>query len=71
MCKYCDLREDIHPYGEHTDMRGEIICDGKYEACRIIESYGRYFIQLTGSYETLSDPISWCPFCGRRLYVED
>ena len=71
MCKYCDLREDIRPYGERGDMIGEIICDGKYEACRIIECHERHFIQLTGSYETLSDPISWCPFCGRRLYVED
>lgn len=71
MCKYCDLREDIHLYGERTDMLGEEICDGKYEACRIIERGERHYIQLTGSYETLSDPISWCPFCGRRLYVED
>lgn len=45
--------------------------DGKYEACKIIKRGERHYIQLTGHYETLSDPISWCPFCGRRLYVED
>lgn len=67
MCKYCDLREDIHPYGEHTDMKGEVICDGKYEVCRIIQIGISYHIQLLGSYETLSDPIGYCPFCGRKL----
>ena len=71
MCKYCDLREDIRPYGKRADMLGEYICDGKYEACRIIKRDDVYCMQLIGTYETLSDPISWCPFCGRRLYVED
>lgn len=49
MCKYCDLREDIHLYGESTDMLGEEICDGKYEGCRIIERGERHYIQLSGS----------------------
>lgn len=67
MCEYCDLREDIHSYGEHTDMIGEDICDGIYEACRIIKRDEIHYIRLVGSYETLSDPISYCPFCGREL----
>lgn len=70
MCQYCDLRKDTRPYAGPTDMIGEDICDGKYEGCKIIERNERYYIQLTGSYETLSDPISWCPFCGRRLNVK-
>lgn len=71
MCEYCDLREDIRPYGERGDMIGKEFCDGHYEACKIIKRGDRQYIQLIGHYETLSDPISWCPFCGRRLYVED
>lgn len=67
MCEYCYLREDIRPYGECTDMIGEDICDGIYEACRIIKRDDVYYIRLVGSYETLSDPISYCPFCGRKL----
>ena len=67
MCKYCYLREDIHPYGERVDIIGKDICDGKYEACKIIKRGERYYIQLIGYYETLSDPISCCPFCGRKL----
>ena len=71
MCKYCDFVKDTRSYAEPTDMIGEDICDGKYEACKMIGRDDQYYIQLIGSYETLSDPISWCPFCGRRLYVED
>ena len=60
---------DIHDWGETniTYSAEEDICDGKYETCRIIVRNERHYIQLTGSYETLSDPISWCPFCGRKL----
>lgn len=67
MCKYCDLREDIHPYGERTDMIGKIICDGTFEYCRIIYRNDNYYMYLIGNEAILSEPISYCPFCGRKL----
>ena len=67
MCQYCNMTENIHLFGEVGELRGETICDGKYESCQIIYRNNFYYIQLTGSYETLSDPISFCPFCGRKL----
>lgn len=64
---------DIHYWSEtKITYSGESdICDGKYERCEIVYNNGKYYIRLTGSYETDSEPILWCPFCGRRLYVED
>ena len=50
MCQYCNMTEDIHLYGEVGEMRGETICDGKYESCQIINRNNSYYIQLTGSY---------------------
>ena len=67
MCQYCNMSEDIPLYGGVPELRGATICDGKYESCQIIYRNNFYYIQLTGSYETLSDPISYCPFCGRKL----
>ena len=64
---------DIHDWSETniTYSAEEDICDGKYEYCKIVYNNGKYYIRLNSSYETYSEPISWCPFCGRRLYVED
>lgn len=45
----------------------EDICDGKYQYCKIVYCNDNYYIALRGSYETYSEPISWCPFCGRKL----
>lgn len=60
---------DIHDWGEtKITYSGESeICDGKYENCKIVYNNDKYYIVLRGSYETYSDPISWCPFCGRKL----
>ena len=73
MCRYCNMIPDIHDWNEteFTYSAEEDICDGKYEGCKIVYYKNKYYIRLTGSYETDSEPISWCPFCGRRLYVED
>lgn len=64
---------DIHDWSEtKITYSGESdICDGKYEYCKIVYNNDKYYMVLRGSYETYSEPISWCPFCGRRLYVED
>lgn len=73
MCRYCNMIPDIHDWNE-TELtysaEGDI-CDGKYEYCKIVYNNNNYYVVLRGSYETYSEPISWCPFCGRRLCVED
>ena len=73
MCKYCNMIPEIYNYGETniTYVGEEDICDSKYEYCKIVYNNDKYYIVLRGSYEDYSEPISWCPFCGRRLYVED
>ena len=73
MCKYCNMIPDIHDWNETniTYSAEEDICDGKYEYCKIVYNNDKYYMVLRGSYETYSEPISWCPFCGRRLYIED
>lgn len=60
---------DIHDWSEtKITYSGESeICDGKYENCKIVYNNDKYYIVLRGSYETYSEPISWCPFCGRKL----
>ena len=60
---------DIHDWNETelTYSAEEDICDGKYEYCKIVYNNDKYYIVLRGSYEDYSEPISWCPFCGRKL----
>ena len=69
MCKYCNMIPDIHDWSEtKITYSGESeICDSKYENSKIVYNNGYYYIVLRGSYETYSEPISWCPFCGRKL----
>ena len=31
------------------------------------DSVGNFYIYLSGSYEDFSEPIKYCPFCGRKL----
>lgn len=67
MCEYCNLKEYIAPYSGRNTMIGKIICNGIFEYCRIIYRNDNYYIYLNGNKATLSDPISYCPFCGRKL----
>lgn len=69
MCKYCNMIPYIHDWSEtKITYHGESdICDGKYEYCKIVYINDYYYIVLRGSYETYSEPISYCPFCGRKL----
>lgn len=67
MCKYCeDLKKH---YGDEKVERGAYLCDGAYEDCCIVKDVddGSYYIGVYGTYETFSDEIHFCPFCGRKL----
>lgn len=67
MCKYCEELKKRFDFDK--DERGYPICDGEYEYCCIIKDTddGSYYIGVYGSYESFSDEISFCPFCGRKL----
>ena len=66
MCKYCDTKPSSNVWD--TDECGEMICNTKYECCSIAKSDdGHFYIYLSGSYEDFSEPINYCPFCGRKL----
>ena len=69
MCKYCNMIPEIYNYGDTniTYVGEEDICDSKYEYCKIVYNNDKYYIVLRGSYEDYSEPISCCPFCGRKL----
>lgn len=64
MCKYCEIDKE-------SKCASEPLADGKYEACRIVIYNGAYCISIYGSGEDWSDPIKFCPFCGRELKVEE
>ena len=63
MCKYCEIDKE-------SKCASEPLVDGGYEACRIVIYDGTYCIEVCGSGENWSDPIKYCPFCGRELKVE-
>ena len=67
MCKYCECKKSkISPF---LSCRGEEIVDTRYTACHIEydEDIGTYTIYAAGDDEGWSEPISFCPFCGRKL----
>lgn len=64
MCKYCDT--DTFDNLSRVWL-GELICNTKYESCKIVLDNDDYYIYLSGNYEDYSEPISYCPFCGRKL----
>lgn len=64
MCKYCEIDKE-------SKYASKPLADGKYEACRIVIYDGSYCISVYGSGENWSDPIKFCPFCGRELKVEE
>ena len=68
MCKYCEGFKKVFDFDKRLTA-SESICDGQYEYCTIVkyEDEERYCIELGGTHETLSDEISFCPFCGRKL----
>ena len=67
MCKYCECKESkMYP---SLGCRGEEIVDARYTSCLIEydKDLGTYTIYAAGDDEGWSDPISFCPFCGRKL----
>lgn len=68
MCKYCECK--IKPEFPSIGCKGaQIVPCAKYIDCRIeyFKSSGEYAIYVAGDYENWSEPISFCPFCGRKL----
>lgn len=67
MCKFCDFyRTDI----DGVEYATESIIEGRYESCMLVKKDNEFFILLSGSYEYFSDPIKYCPFCGKDLEQE-
>lgn len=64
MCKYCETNIWDNCLKLWT---GDLICDTKHESCKIVFEVDDYYIHLSGSHEDYSEPISYCPFCGRKL----
>lgn len=76
MCKYCDIdKKRIQKLsdGYYSCTFAEAdnyLVDGKYEACGVAIYGNRYVLRLVGNDETFSEPISYCPFCGKKLKLE-
>lgn len=66
MCKYCEDFKKVFDFDKRLSA-SENICGSKYEYCTIVKDEERHYIELGGSSETLSEEISFCPFCGRKL----
>lgn len=71
MCKYCDMGKyhiNNGYYGGMVYAESENdISETNYESCRIVNMNGNYKIRVAGSYEGFSEPINYCPFCGKKL----
>lgn len=61
MCKYCDL-----------DKNGiaEPLVSGLGVCCELVIDNNNYYLVIYGDSEEYSDPIHFCPFCGRELKIE-
>lgn len=62
MCKYCETLPNV-PFCES-------IVDTGFENCAIMYDMGIPFIGLSGDDFSSSEPINYCPFCGKNLRVE-
>lgn len=63
MCKYCERLPNVNFC--------ESIVDAGFENCAIIYDNDVAYIGLAGDNFTSSEPISYCPFCGRYLCLEN
>jgi hypothetical protein len=62
MCKYCETLPNVNFCAS--------IADTGFEICAIAYDNGIPFILLSGDDAASSEPINYCPFCGRNLRVE-
>lgn len=70
MCKYCEANVRLlagYYCNERYGEAEEYLCENTYEYCRIAYKDGCYCIKLSGMGEMFSHPISYCPFCGKKL----
>ena len=66
MCKYCDVKPDKYRLG--LSFGSEIVPEAHYVGASIVKtSKHKYIISVYGDDECFSEPISFCPFCGRKL----
>ena len=68
MCKYCECKVKYEGY----EKEGKRIAEGQYSSCCIIQEVDstEYFIAVAGDGDEFwqyNEPISFCPFCGRKL----
>ena len=68
MCKYCELKPD-NSYLDYIFTQSDIVCDFGDNECRIAyhKPSQEYVIKLQALNHRDSEPISFCPFCGRKL----
>lgn len=62
MCKYCDLDEN---------GISEPLVSGLGVCCELVIENNHYYLVIYGDSEVYSDPIHYCPFCGKELKVEE
>lgn len=61
MCKYCDLDKD---------GIAEPLVSGLGVCCELVIEKNNYYLVIYGDSEVYSEPVYFCPFCGKSLKVE-
>lgn len=61
MCKYCDLDKD---------GIAEPLVNGLGVCCELVIEKNHYYLVIYGDSEVYSEPVHYCPFCGKSLKVE-
>lgn len=62
MCKYCDLDKD---------GIAEPLVSGLGVCCGLVIEKDHYYLVIYGDSEVYSEPVYYCPFCGRELKIEE
>jgi hypothetical protein len=67
MCKYCEVKKRIK-WKFENDLVGVNICATGDEHATIVQRDDKqFYIYVCGRFDDYSEPISYCPFCGRKL----
>lgn len=61
MCKYCELDKD---------GIAEPLVSGLGVCCELVIEKNNYYLVIYGDSEVYSEPVYFCPFCGKSLKVE-